>query len=146
MLARAAQEGRYRGPVPIVSRRNPLRPDMVRSIRDLAAKGHTVAEIAEMLDRKPSDIRRYAHDYDITIRKGESGPSFNGKTSQLMAERVERTRELLATTQHVATIAEALGVSTATARVYMKRCRDLFGIDLPEFDRRKNGGFAKRKG
>lgn len=143
LAARAWQPGQ---PVPpIVGKRNALRPEVVLQIRILAKKGKTVSEIAAELNRTTSGIRRYAHDYGIDIRKGESGPSLNGTTAQQIAERTERTRELLATTQRVEDIAEALGVSTATARNYMKRCRDLFGIELPEFDRRKGGGFAARR-
>lgn len=148
MTALAAQEGHYKGPVPEVGKRRAMRSTapVVARIRQLAADGFTTTEIAAAVKRSPSGVRRYAHDYGIEITaKGLTGPSMKGAAALQNWLAVAMCRDLLKRTTAVSEIAEAMGVNPATARNYMKRCRDLYGIDLPEFDRRKASGFAAPK-
>lgn len=126
---------------PIVGKRRCARPDVLLKIVKLAKEGRTISEIARELDRKESGIRRYAHDYGVTIRaKGMSGPSFNGRTAQRMQETLQSIKVMIEEGMSTAKIAEATGLNPATVRDYSKRCRDLFGTELPHFDRRRYCG------
>lgn len=139
LALRAWQPGQ---PVPpIVGKRRAAKPEIVLRIAILAKQGKTKREIAEALGRKPSGIGRYAHDYGIRIRPAIREGGGAGEAGRLrMWFTMAECRDLMKTTTNVEAIAEALGIATATARVYMKRCRDLFGIALPEFDRRSRCG------
>jgi len=147
MVARAITEGHKRGPLPIVGTRNLSRKGskVLAQIQDLAKSGNNASQIAHIIGQSVTSVRRYAKDYGVVIVKGESGPSMNGKLNAQTVERLEACRMICKKTVVVSEVAEALGVSKATAREYMKRLRDLGEIDLPEFDRRLNSGFAARK-
>lgn len=145
MHRQAVADGHKRGPAPdVVGSRNLSRKGAVvlAEIRKLAAEKKTATEIAEIIGHSKQSVRRYAHDYGVAIVKGEPGPAINGKLIQQTTERLEACREVLTRTTVVAEVAEALGVCKATARDYMKRCRDLGEIELPGFEQRKASGFA----
>lgn len=146
MLAQAIKEGHVKGEPPIVGKRNLSRKGakVLAEIKKCAAAEMSVPQIAHKLQCSEANVRRYAKDYNVTITKAESGPSLDGKVAAQMAERLKLVRRMLRKTQDVAVIAEALGVHKATARNYMKRVRDLDGIELPGFDRRSKSGFASK--
>jgi predicted transcriptional regulator len=115
---------------------------VLAEIRRLAADGLNATQIAHIIGQTNSSVRRYAKDYGVVIVKGEPGPAMNGKLYAQTVERVEACHLIMQRTVVVAEVAEALGIGKAATREYMKRCRDLYEIDLPEFDRRKASGFA----
>ena len=131
LLADAAAKGRYHGPVPIVGKRRAYKPGTVMRIRALAAEGKTLPEIAHIMKCSRTNIRRYASDYGIKLRLGESGPSFDGVVAQRNAERLSKCRELVEAGKSTAEVAEALNVCKATARSYINRCKDMGSIVLP---------------
>lgn len=124
MLADAAARGVYKGEVPIVGKRKASKPENVNRIRSLTAEGKTLPEIAHIMRQSRSSIRRYASDYGIKLRLGESGPSFDGLVAQRNAERLSKCCELVEAGKSTAEVAEALNVCKATARNYIKRCKD----------------------
>ena len=130
LLADAAAKGRYHGPVPVVGKRRAYKPENVNRIRKLTAEGKTLPEIAHIMQQSRSSIRRYASDYGIKLRLGESGPSFDGIIAQRNAERLSKCRELVEAGKSTAEVAEALNVCKATARNYIKRCKDTAFIVL----------------
>lgn len=126
---------------PIVGKRRCAKPEVLLQIVKLAKEGRTITEIAHMTGRKESGIRRYCSDYGVTIRaKGMSGPSFDGKLVSRVEDTTKKVLRRLKRGQTTAEIAKALKLHPATVRDYSKRCRDLFGIALPEFDRRSRCG------
>ena len=144
LLADAAAKGRYHGPVPIVGKRRSSKPGTVMRIRALAAEGKTLPEIAHIMQCSRTNIRRFRDDYGIKITNGESGPSFDGVTSERINATLQAVKALIEAGEGTAAIAKQLSLHPATVRVYSKRCRDLFGIALPEFDRRSRCGKAAK--
>jgi len=145
LLRQAVADGHKRGPMPEpLGRRNLSKKGakVLAAIKRLAADKKNATEIAAALGCSVPNVRRYAHDYGVRIVKGESGPAMNGKLYTKTTERLAACREVLKRTTVVAEVAEALGVSKATAREYMKRCRDLGEVELPGFEQRKASGFA----
>lgn len=126
---------------PIVGKRRCAKPEVLLQIVKLAKEGRTITEIAHSIGRKESGVRRYVNDYGVTIKaKGMSGPSFDGKLVQRIDATTKKVLNRLKRGQSTAEIAKALKLHPATVRDYSKRCREQFGVALPEFDRRSSCG------
>lgn len=140
MQARAYADGHTATQPPEIGRRRALKPDRVRTIRALASEGLTIRQIGERLGLAPSGIRRYCNDYGIATSKASVmyGPSFDGKTAKATELRLQQVRFLVEGGMPTLEIAAALGINPATARVYMKRARERFGLRL-------TGRFRKSK-
>lgn len=117
MKRQAILDGHAKGDLPEVGRRISIKPETVRAIRSLAAKGYHCSAIARELNLRESGVRRYAKDYGIELPLGESG----GPSAARLAAAAMRQEEvyrllMLGWTQRA--IAKHLGFSTFTI------CRD----------------------
>lgn len=110
---KAILEGHKKGVIPEVGVRISLKPDTVRAIRSLAAKGYHCKAIARELGLWESGVRRYAKDYGIEIPKGDPGGPGQARVQRILKRRAEVLR-LLNEGWTQRAIAKKLGYSTLT--------------------------------
>lgn len=110
---KAILDGQNKGVLPEVGARISIKPDTVRAIRALAAKGYHCRAIAKELGLWESGIRRYARDYGIEIPKGEFGGASQQRIAKIVARR-EKVWQLLSEGWTQRAIAKKLGYSTYT--------------------------------
>jgi len=110
---KAILEGHKKGVIPEVGVRISIKPDTVRAIRALAAKGYHCKAIARELGLWESGVRRYAKDYGIVLPKGSTGGPSATRLKAIHERRVEVQRLLDAGWTQRA-VAKELGYSTYT--------------------------------
>lgn len=114
MKREAILAGHCKGDLPEVGKRIALKPEKVRRIKELAAQGKYIAEIARELGQADSGIRRFVKDYGIKVKKGPPGGSPDGVRAKGIILRQKRVESMINMGMTQRAIAKALNVSVFT--------------------------------
>lgn len=110
---KAILEGHKKGVIPEVGVRISIKPERVRAIRALAAKGYHCKAIARELGLWESGVRRYAKDYGIDLPKNPGGGPGDARVEIINKRRI-KVQRLLDKGWTQRAIAKKLGYSTHT--------------------------------